>query len=197
VNIIAMPFAFPEDNNQVADAIDHAHSRNVLLFAAASNKSDLKLGFPACLPEVTCIYSNKSASVSSSFCRLGREKECNFSVIGEDVEGAWPLQLNNGKPIRRESGTSCSTPIVAGVAALILEYATQKYRYPVKLARELRKKGYMEKVMLSCMTDGSTVGVYNMIEPWKLLSTHDGTEPRSLLSITNAIEDQIKARRSG
>ncbi|OCK75951.1 subtilisin-like protein, partial [Lepidopterella palustris CBS 459.81] len=123
VHIIVMPFAFPHRNQDIADAVDHAHSKKVLLFSAASNKSDLGLGFPAYLPEVICIYSNKASTIPSTFCKLGKERRNNFSTIGEEVEGAWPLHLNNGKETKRETGTSCSTPIAAGVAALILEYA--------------------------------------------------------------------------
>lgn len=191
-NIVVMPFAFPHRNDDVADAVDHASSRRVLLFAAASNESDSKLGFPACLPEVICVYSNKNATIPSTFCRLGKQGDNNFCTIGEEVEGAWPLHLNNGKESKRETGTSCSTPIAAGVAALILEYATQKGRHNVERAKELKKKQFMEKVLFSCMTERSNTGVYNLIEPWKLLSNYDGKQPRPLQTISNHILALIK-----
>lgn len=191
-NIIVMPFAFPHRNEDIADAVDYASSRKVLLFAAASNKSDFRLGFPASLPEVICVYSNKTSIVQSTFCKLGREQNNNFSTIGEDVEGAWPLRLNNGKETRRETGTSCSTPIAAGVAALVLEYATQKGRHNVGRAKELKKKQFMEKVLFDCMTEASTTGVYNLIEPWKLFSNYDGNQPRPLQMISNSITALIK-----
>lgn len=186
-NIIVMPFAFPHRNEDIADAVDHASSQKVLLFAAASNNSDTELGFPACLPEVICVYSNKNWTVQSKFCKLGKEKNYNFSIIGEDVEGAWPLCLNNGKETRRQTGTSCSTAIAAGVAALILEYATHKGRYTVGRAKELKKKEFMEKVLFDCMTEGSTSGAYNLIKPWKLFTNYDGKQPRTLQMISDRI----------
>jgi subtilisin family serine protease len=191
-HIIVMPFAFPHRNEDIADAVDHADSHKVLLFAAASNRNDLKLGFPACLPEVICIYSNKTSTIPSTFCRLGKERKNNFSTIGDEVEGAWPLHLNDGKETKRETGTSCSTPIAAGVAALILEYATQNGRHRVTRAKELKKKLFMEKVLFKCMTEGSTAGVYNLIEPWKLLSNYDGKQAKTLPMISNSISERIK-----
>lgn len=179
-----MPFAFPNRNDEIAEAIDD-HSNKILFFAAASNNNNPEVGFPARLPEVICIYSNKTHTERSTFCRRGKEGETDFSTIGEDVEGAWPLHLNDGKTTKREDGTSCSTPIAAGVAALILEYATQKGRYPVKRARDLKKKFFMERILFQCMTERSTTGVYNLIEPWKPLSTHDGSQARMLPMITN------------
>jgi subtilisin family serine protease len=191
-HIIVMPFAFPHRNGDIAVAVDYADSRKVLLFAAASNQSDLNLGFSAYLPEVICVYSNKITTIPSAFCKLGKEGKNNFSTIGEEVEGAWPLHLNDGKETKRETGTSCSTPVAAGVAAIVLEYTTQKGGSPVTRAKELKKKSSMEAVLFRCMTEGSTTGVYNLLEPWKLLSTHDGKKPKTLNMITSSISQQIK-----
>ena len=185
-----MPFAFPQRNDDIEDAIDTYHSK-VLLFAAASNQSEKKLGFPACLPEVTCIYSNQTPTIQSAFCKLGREGKYNFSTIGEEVDGAWPSESADEKRTKRETGTSCSTAIAAGVAALILEFSTQTGRGRVDRAKKLKKKSVMEKVLFECMTERSTTGVYNLIEPWKLLSGFDGKQPKPLLSIANTISDQI------
>ncbi|PNP52402.1 hypothetical protein THARTR1_07006 [Trichoderma harzianum] len=66
-----MPFAFPHSNEDIKDAIDDSHDK-VLLFAAASNKADEQLGFPACLPKVFCIYSNKTRTIQSR-CDSGEE----------------------------------------------------------------------------------------------------------------------------
>lgn len=188
-NIIVMPFAFPYRNGDIAKASYYASSK-ALLFAAVSNDSDFK-GFPASLPHVICVYSNKTSTMPST-CREGEENNHNFSIIGEEVEGAWPLDLNKGKETKRETGTSCSTPIAAGVAALILEYATQEGKHKVLRAEELKQKIFMEGVLFNKMTGGKTTGVYNLIEPWKLLSNYDGNQPKPLSVISNNIREVIK-----
>ncbi|KAL7916498.1 hypothetical protein GGI35DRAFT_466092 [Trichoderma velutinum] len=190
VDIIVMPFAFPHSNEDIEDAIDDYHNK-VLLFAAASNKTDEKLGFPACLPEVFCIYSNKTRTIQSQFCKLGKQGKYNFSTIGEDVKGAWPTGLTDGEAELRQSGTSCSTPIAAGAAALVLQFARQSGRGAVSRAKKLKNKSVMEKVLFECMTEKQKSGVYNLIEPWKLLSGLDGKEKRTLPSIASMISERI------
>jgi hypothetical protein len=193
VDIIVMPFAFPYSDGAIEDAIVEYHNK-VLFFAAASNKTDEKLGFPASLSEVFCIYSNKTRTIQSTFCKLGREGECNFSTIGEDVHGAWPAELTDGETNLRQTGTSCSTPIAAGAAALVLQFARQNGRGAVPRAKRLMIKQVMETVLFECMTEKQKCGVYNLIEPWKLLSGLDGKEKRTLLSIGSIISEQIKVK---
>ncbi|KAL6819768.1 hypothetical protein V8C40DRAFT_281101 [Trichoderma camerunense] len=190
VDIIVMPFAFPHSNEDIEDAIDDYHNK-VLIFAAASNKADEKLGFPACLPEVFCIYSNKTRTIQSQFCKLGKQGKYNFSTIGEDVKGAWPTGLTDGEAELRQSGTSCPTPIAAGVAALVLQFARQSGRGAVSRAKKLKNKSVMEKVLFECMTEKQKSGVYNLIELWKLLSGLDGKEKRTLPSIASMISERI------
>ena len=49
----------------------------------------------------------------------------NFSVSGDAVRSTWPAHLKQGTN-QRKSETSIATPIAAGIAALVLEFATQK-----------------------------------------------------------------------
>ncbi|KAK2593621.1 hypothetical protein QQS21_008669 [Conoideocrella luteorostrata] len=192
VDIIVMPFAFPYRNEEIEEAIDNYHNK-VLLFAAASNKTDEKLGFPACLPEVFCIYSNKTRTIQSRFCKLGKQGKYNFSTIGENVQGAWPTGLADREAVLRQTGTSCSTPIAAGVAALVLQFARQSGKGAVTRARKLKNKRVMENILFECMTEKQESGVYNLIEPWKLLSGLDGQEKLTLPSIANRISERITA----
>lgn len=46
------------------------------------------------------IYSNQSHTVKSTFCRLEREGDFNFSTIGEEVNGDWPSESIDDKRMR-------------------------------------------------------------------------------------------------
>ena len=194
-DIIVMPFAFPYTVDQIDDAIDKHHSR-ALLFAATSNQNDEEVGFPARHGNVIGIYSNKSHSVQSEFCKLGKEQRFNFSAIGEGVDGSWPQGMANGDDTgtpgrKKQSGTSCSTPIAAGIAAMILEFASLAGRVQVDRAAKLKKKEVMEWVLFDCMTDKHMSGTYNLLQPWKLLGLSDG-KLRRLQPIADMISRSIK-----
>lgn len=194
--IIVMPFAFPHTIEEIDDAIDEHHSR-ALLFAATSNKNDEETGFPARHADVIGVYSNRTPSVQSEFCKPGKEHERNFSAIGEDVNGSWPQGLEGEDASRtgreRRSGTSCSTPIAAGVAALVLEFASLEGRVEVSRPAKLKKKKVMEKVLFDCMTDKHTSGTYNLLQPWKLFSPYNGrnSKPKTLQSVADTVSTSI------
>ncbi|PKK54326.1 hypothetical protein CI102_1078 [Trichoderma harzianum] len=190
VDIIVMPFAFSHSHSDIENSIKKYYNR-VLLFAAASNRSDEKLGYPARHRHVICIYSNKTWTTPSEFCKLGQQGKYNFSAFGEDVKGAWPTGLTDGEAELRQSGTSCSTPIVAGVAALLLQFARQSGRGAVPEAEDLMDKIVMERILFECMTEKQKSGVYNLIQPWKLLSGLDGKKKRTLPSIASMISERI------
>lgn len=188
-----MPFAFPSKRDLIDETVTK-YNHKALLFAAASNRADGKLGFPANLPDVFCVCSSKTRTVQSEFCKRGEERKLDFSAIGEDVLGVWPARLTGAEAQLRQTGTSCSTPIVAGVAALVLQFARQGGRGNVPRAEKVKDgRVVMEKVLFECMTAKQESGVYNHIEPWKLLSGWDGRGKRTLPSIANTISERIDA----
>lgn len=112
-----------QDEDEVEQAIKQATHQKVLVFAAAANYRHNKrtqVGFPANMREhVFCINSHRgNCDKGSHFTPLPQENCANFAVIGEGIEGAW-----QGNTITRKKGTSCSTPIAAGIAAIVLDYA--------------------------------------------------------------------------
>jgi hypothetical protein len=52
------------------------------------------------------------------------DKTKTFSTLGQDVESSWPCSL--GGPYQCKSGTSYATPIAAGLAAIVLDWARRK-----------------------------------------------------------------------
>ena len=96
------------------------------MLAAASNSGvnpRHPFTFPANMRQVICINSTDG---------FGNPSELNppaagdrtFSIIGEGIRAAWPTRLGVDET-KVASGTSVATPIAAGIAALVLEYARQ------------------------------------------------------------------------
>ena len=128
VDIISMSFALSGRDNDVRTAVREAHERGVIMFAAASNYGAIegkRTAFPAnIVGQVIKISSTDGWGSSSRWNPEKSTNDDNFSVLGEAVESAWPAHLNHGTE-QRKSGTSIATPIAAGIAALVLEFATQ------------------------------------------------------------------------
>ncbi|KAL9598522.1 MAG: hypothetical protein Q9219_004424 [cf. Caloplaca sp. 3 TL-2023] len=179
VSIITMSFGWPQYQTAVAEAIDYASTRNVLIFAAASNGgANDGVAFPANFLPVICVHSTNEQGKPSNFTPNPLLFGPNFAVLGENVQAAWPGRENG----RSQSGTSTATPILAAVVALVLEFVDQK---PRKTADEKRLRDHrvMTKVLLA-MSD--EVEGYHYVKPWKLMNS-DTERQRVELRIQDAI----------
>ncbi|CAI6097458.1 unnamed protein product [Clonostachys chloroleuca] len=154
VDIISMSFGYPtnqmEGYDQLEDAILYAHSKGVLLFAAASNSgANLDRAYPARNPHVICVHSTDSNGNRSKFSPTPLAQDSNLATIGEAVESAWPTKLcnikTNSRCVQWKSGTSFATPILVGIAAFILQYA--RIHLPDK-AYVLNRQEKMKSVLL-------------------------------------------------
>ncbi|KAK2778722.1 pfs domain-containing protein [Colletotrichum kahawae] len=133
VDIISMSFGYPTNQNQgyqkLRDSIDHASSKHVLLFAAASNNGrNSGIAFPAREEKVIAVRATNNRGKLSSFSPTPCRGTVNLATIGKAVSVA---SLGNGPsnqcPAHEiRSGTSYATPIVAGMAAFLLLYTRKK-----------------------------------------------------------------------
>ncbi|CEI60255.1 unnamed protein product [Fusarium venenatum] len=132
-DIISMSFGWPARDDgyeSLEKAIKNAQFHDVLLFAAASNDgANAQRAWPARHPGVICIHSTTADGNPSPFNPIAIPGD-NFAVVGEAVEGAWPRHLCdeqvNKNCLAYKSGTSFATPIAAGIAAFLLQYARSK-----------------------------------------------------------------------
>ncbi|KAF3074326.1 Subtilisin DY [Trichoderma lentiforme] len=121
VDIIVMCFAFTRFHSTIYKAICEAKGRrDVLIFAAASNnKHDLEnpVGFPACIDEVIRVNSCTHKGLQSSFSPTCHSERSSLSIIGEELQAAFPLAKNGNEPLKRMTGTS-GQPYLLGLLDL-------------------------------------------------------------------------------
>ncbi|KAH7139510.1 hypothetical protein B0J11DRAFT_575419 [Dendryphion nanum] len=179
VDIISMSFAFEDECHDIKEALDMASS-SILMFAAASNYRHLNrdpIGYPARVSNrVICVHSSSINNKRSIFSPKGIPGHPNFSVVGENVEAAWIPDDTSTETLRSMSGTSMATPIMAGIAAMILDFSKKNWIGLERIPNWSQHKGQlwetagMTSVFKRCMTDSvKTDGSYNFLKPWLLL----------------------------
>ena len=147
-----MSFGWPARDDEYEDlekALRNAQAQDILIFAAASNDgANAKRAWPARHAGVICVHATSADGTPSSFNPLAVQGD-NFAVVGEAVEGAWPRRLcdpkMNRNSLAHKSGTSFATPIAAGIAAFLLQYARDNL--PAKYAKRLKQFEGMTTVL--------------------------------------------------
>ena len=190
--IINMSFGkeFSPEKNWVDDAVRYAEEHGVLLVHAAGNDKenvDTVENFPNPVYADGKGRSNVFITVGASgdpanggvvayFSNYGK-KEVDLFAPGVDIYSTMPGGNNYGKL----SGTSFSSPVVAGVAALLLEYypelSARQLKYIIEkssspITEEVENPETKEKVSLSDIS--KTGGLVNAYEAVKLASTIKG-----------------------
>ncbi|HEY1240624.1 MAG TPA: S8 family serine peptidase [Bryobacteraceae bacterium] len=94
-------------------AIDYAWSKGVVIFASAMNKSTSTPYYPAACKHVIAVAATDSADLPAGFSNYG-------NWIGISAPGSGILTTMAGGGYGYWYGTSFSSPIAAGVAALML-----------------------------------------------------------------------------
>ena len=182
-----MSFGFYGGSRAVQTAIQEAINNETLVFAAASNNGTQRdMTFPAWLEGVVCVNSANSNGVPSDF-NPEMKGANNFSILGENVKSAW-ITEGNKKPYKRMSGTSVATPIAAGVAAVVLEYALQNE--PNSFIKDLEFLKYYNGMTEVFDAMSREKYGYRNVVPWKILKEKF---PRS--TVTVLVENALQQFR--
>lgn len=190
--IISMSFGkeLSPEKSWVDDAVKYAESHNVLLVHAAGNDkedNDITDNFPnpvymdstgraANFITVGASGDPANGGITAYFSNYGKN-EVDLFAPGVQVYSTLPGGNNYGK----QSGTSFSCPIVAGVAALLLSYypdlTAVQLKYIIEksaspVAEKVDIPGTNEKVNLSDIS--RTGGIVNAYEAVKLATAMKG-----------------------
>ncbi len=113
VRIVNLSFGGTSSSSTLQSAIDYAWNKGTIVFASAGNSNVITLTYPAACNHAVAVAATDSADRKASFSNYG-------SWITVSAPGAGIYTTANGGAYASVSGTSFSSPITAGVAALIL-----------------------------------------------------------------------------
>ncbi|KAF2120262.1 peptidase S8/S53 domain-containing protein [Lophiotrema nucula] len=192
VNVISMSFAFEGGNDNALDsAITRAMEKNVTMLAAASNSGNEKgTYYPACDRRVFRVnsvnawgnrmYYNPQAGLD--------DNNDNLAILGVDILSTWPMHLPGGYQEpgkegnwKQSSGTSCSTAILSGIAALTIDFgrilrARPEFQANSREAAKIWK--YVDRPQglrylfwqMAGGRNNRTSDQFSDVRPWRLLS---------------------------
>jgi subtilisin family serine protease len=112
--VISMSFSFNTYSPEMANAINYVNARGLICVAAAGNDGQQISVYPASLNGVIGVASTTDYDVRSSFSNYGSQVVW-VAAPGENIVSTYPYDT-----YASGSGTSFSTPFVAGTAALLL-----------------------------------------------------------------------------
>lgn len=147
--VISMSLGGPSPSKAIAEAVQKALSRNIVVVVAMGNDGNDEPSYPAAVPGVMGIGATDKNDRIASFSQWG--KHISVSAPGVDILSTFPLNSNDIGMTQYGSisGTSMATPYVAGLAALIRGTAPQLTGVQVRqrieqTADDLGAKGFDE-----------------------------------------------------
>lgn len=162
IDIINMSFGWTYDDLEVEAALQKAQKHGILLFASVSNfgaLADRNILFPASHSDVIAIDAADG---------LGHPDSNNSSTHEGDIRARFtaPGVMVKGVTKSRVNGTSFASPIAAGIAALILDFAQETPLASDSAMKYLKKKTGMEIILKEIQVRKS--GAFMFLTPWKL-----------------------------
>lgn len=113
VNVINMSFDLTSNSIELTNVINYASSHNVICVASSGNDGLEEVVYPAGLKNVMGVSSTNDLDQRSTFSNYGNQVVW-VAAPGENTVTTYPFGTYSVS-----SGTSFSSPLVAGAAALI------------------------------------------------------------------------------
>jgi serine protease len=132
--VINMSLGGPGDNPVLHDAIVRANNAGVAMVAAAGNDGTGATQYPAAYQQVIAVGATDAAGALTDFSSYG--PWVDLAAPGRDILSTGPRQLTPAgfEPYWYCTGTSCSAPIVSGIAALV------KNKWPLLTGTEIANR---------------------------------------------------------
>lgn len=165
VRVINISIAGSSSSTTLQNAINYAWNKGVIIIAAAANNSTSTPYYPAACANVMAISATTSSDTLASFSNYG-------SWITLSAPGTSIYTTNNGGGYGAWNGTSFSSPITAGLAALVLS------------TNPLLSNAQAVDIMKQNADDIGTAGVdpsfgYGRINVYKSLTAARNTMPQT------------------
>lgn len=120
--IISMSLGSTADDPYLHEQIDYAIGKGAVVLAAAGNDGCDCMRYPAAYPEVVSVGASDSSDNRASFSSYGSNLDVMAPGTAGDVCSSIYTTTNSTTAYTCSySGTSLSTPIVSGLAALVLQ----------------------------------------------------------------------------
>ncbi len=113
--VLNMSFSRSTPSREMKLALDYASLRGVALVASAGNDGQNTLAYPAAYDNVLGVASTTNSDTRSSFSNYGSR------LVTLAAPGEWVITSYPGGGFAAATGTSFSTPMVAGGAALLVD----------------------------------------------------------------------------
>ncbi len=125
--LINMSLGGPGHNSLLDASVKKASESGVLCISAAGNESTDRLVYPADIPEGMAVLNTTSTGSKSLSSNFGRDKD-----ISAPGSGIYSTESSSDAAYGYKSGTSMSSPVATGVAAMVL------YAQPGVSTRQLK-----------------------------------------------------------
>ncbi|WP_350275319.1 S8 family serine peptidase [Kribbella sp. HUAS MG21] len=117
--VINMSLGGPGDNVVLHDAVKRAYAKGVVIVVAAGNDGSDVVQYPAAYPEAIAVAATNPGGALTSFSSYG--DWVDVAAPGWNLLSTGPRALTPPEyvPYWYCTGTSCSAPVVTGIAALV------------------------------------------------------------------------------
>ncbi|MFT4416965.1 S8 family serine peptidase [Fredinandcohnia humi] len=146
--VINLSLGSPYESPILKEAIQNALAANVIIVAAAGNEAIDTYSYPASFEGVISVGASDSENALASFSNFG--PSVDLVAPGVDVYSTSHDYKGSKPTYEVMSGTSMASPVVAGVASLLLSKNPNLTPYEVEYivlhtAKDLGEKGYDTK----------------------------------------------------